>query len=150
MQQNSRFSYYHPIQIRYGDLDMQRHVNNAVYLTYLESARLGYYEQVGIWKRENGLLTGMVVARIEIDYLAPILFGQDIQVGLRMDNIGQKSLNFAYQIESVDQDQAYARGKTVMVAYDDAMQQSIQVPDSWREKIAHFEKGESTHGPANI
>ena len=149
MQQKPRFSYYHPIQIRYGDLDMQRHVNNAVYLTYLESARLGYYEQAGIWKRETGLLTGMVVARIEIDYLAPIIFGQAIQVGLRVDRIGQKSLNFTNQIESVDQVQVYARGKTVMVAFDDAKQQSIQVPDSWREKITLFEKGETTHGSAD-
>ncbi len=139
MQQDSQFSYYHPIQIRYGDLDSQRHVNNAVYLTYLESARLGYYEQAGIWKRDNGLLTAMVVARIEIDYLTPIFFGQAIQVGLRMDNIGQKSLTFAYQIDSVDEDQAYAKGKIVMVAYDDQKQLSIPVPSAWREKITHFE-----------
>ena len=45
-----QFTYYHPITVRYSDLDPQGHVNNAVYLTYVEIARLGYYEATGIWR----------------------------------------------------------------------------------------------------
>jgi acyl-CoA thioester hydrolase len=133
-------SYYHPITVRYRDLDPQGHVNNTVYLTYLESARLGYYEKVGLWQRDSGITTGMVVAHNEIDYLAPIFLGQEVRVGLRMLRVGKKSLTFDFQIESIKDGKVLARGQSVMVAYDAKAGESILVPDEWREKISLFEK----------
>lgn len=140
--QGQPFTYIHPITVRYGDLDPQGHVNNAAYLTYLESARLGYYAQSGIW--QPGTRTGMVVARIEVDYLAPITYGQDVQVGLRLERLGEKSLTFAFQIESAADRQPLARGRSIMVAYDNARGASRPVPPDWREKLSQFE-GWETH-----
>jgi len=133
-------SYFHPIHIRYADLDPHGHVNNSVYLTYLESGRLGYYETTGIWDKDSGLKTGMVVAHIDIDYVSPIFLGQSIQVGLRMASLGHKSLTLAFQINDREGDQVFARGKSIMVAYDHAAEKSIPVPEDWRRKIAQFEK----------
>lgn len=133
------YTYYHPITVRYGDLDPQGHVNNAVYLTYLESARLGYYTHSGIWQPDSGAPTGMVVARIEIDYLAPIFFGEQVQVGLRLARLGRKSLSLDFQIEPLASRQAFARGLSVMVAYDNQAEQSILIPQDWRKKLNHFE-----------
>jgi len=133
------FTYYHPIIVRYGDLDPQGHVNNAVVLTYLESARLGYYEKVGIWKRDSGMTTGMVVAHVDIDYLAPIYLGQPVRVGLRMARIGTKSMTFDFQIETLPSARPLSRGKSVMVAFDNKMKKSIPIPPIWREKITQFE-----------
>ncbi|MDY6867578.1 MAG: thioesterase family protein [Chloroflexota bacterium] len=139
MNKNKPFTYYHPIVVRYGDLDPQGHVNNAVVLTYLESARLGYYEKAGIWKQDSGITTGMVVAHIDIDYLAPIYLGQAVRVGLRMDRMGTKSLTFAFRIEAMPGARPLAKGKSVMVVYDNKMEKSIPVPPAWREKINQFE-----------
>lgn len=144
------FSFYHPITIRYADLDPQGHVNNATVLTYLESARLAYYETVGIWHRHTGETTGMVVAHIDIDYLAPIFLDQQIHVGLSVARMGEKSLTFEFQIETIPEAAngsltnvfPLARGKSVMVAYDNRKAQSIPIPAEWREKITHFEKRE--------
>jgi len=119
-----KFSYTHPITVRYGDLDPQGHVNNAVYLTYIESARLGYYEATGIWQSDSGLLTGMVVAHNDIDYVASITLGMAIRVGIRLVRIGHKSLTLAF---------------SVMVAYDSIEKKSISFPPAWREKIHLFE-----------
>ena len=135
----TNFTYYHPITVRFADLDAQVHVNNAVYLTYLESARLGYYEQAGIWRPENGLLTGMVVAHIDIDYLTPIYFGQTIQVGLRLARMGHKSFTLAFQIETILEHTPLARGTSVMVTIDSNTGTSIPIPDGWRENINQFE-----------
>jgi acyl-CoA thioester hydrolase len=135
--QSQPFTYIHPITVRYGDLDPQGHVNNAAYLTYLESARLGYYARAGIW--QPGTRTGMVVARIEIDYLASITYGQAVQVGLRLDRLGEKSLTFALQLETAPDQQPLARGRSIMVAYDNAKQTSQPVPPDWREKLSQFE-----------
>lgn len=140
MNAKKTYPYYHPIVVRYGDLDPQGHVNSAVYLTYLESARLGYYEKVGIWQRDSGMTTGMVVAHIEINYLAPIYLGQSLRVGLRLAHLGTKSLTFDFQIEAVPETQPLADGKSVMVAYDNQMEKSIPIPPAWREKISRFEK----------
>ncbi len=134
------FTYYHPIVVRYGDLDPQGHVNNAVYLTYLESARLGYYEKTGIWQRDSGMTTGMVVAKIEINYLAPIYLGQALRVGLRLGSMGTKSLTFDFQFEAMPSARPMANGKSVMVAFDNQKERSIPIPQEWREKISQFEK----------
>jgi len=134
------FSYYHPITVQYRDLDPQGHVNNAVYLTYLESARLGYYQQVGIYHPDSCILTGMVVVRNEIDYLAPIHFGQAVRVGLRVERMGTKSVTFTFQIETDPDGVPLARGKSVMVAYDNAADQGVPIPSDWREKISLYEE----------
>jgi acyl-CoA thioester hydrolase len=142
------FSYSHPIHVRYRDLDPQGHVNNTVYLTYLECARLGYYQRVGIYHPDTQLLTGLVVARNEIDYLAPIQLGQAVRVGLRVDRLGTHSITFDFQIETDPQGVPLARGKSVMVAYDNEHSCSIPIPADWREKITHFEAQEGNHDPA--
>ncbi len=138
------FSYFHPISVRYGDLDPQGHVNNTVYLTYLESARLGYYQQVGIYHPDSRILTGMVVVHNEIDYLAPIRFGQAVRVGLRVERTGTKSITFAFQIENEADGTPFARGKSVMVAYDNTTEQGVPIPDAWREQINQFEEMRKT------
>jgi hypothetical protein len=68
------FHFYHPIEIRYGDLDPQGHVNNAAYLTYMEQARLKYYEHLGLFKGNDFLRLGFLKPRAPI---RPILYGTD-------------------------------------------------------------------------
>ena len=134
------FTYFHPIYIRFSDLDAQGHVNNAVYLTYLESARLGYYQTTGIWDNRSGAKTGMVVAHIDIDYVAPIFLGQSIEVGLRMVRLGNKSMTLAFQIRAREGTQIFARGESVLVVFDDREERSMPIPAEWRNKITQFEK----------
>lgn len=140
MAESSNYTYYHPITVRFGDLDPQGHVNNAVYLTYLESARLGYYQRAGIWQPETGVLTGMVVAHIDIDYLAPIFLGQDIQVGIKLSLLGHKSITLEFLMESLPGKIPLARGTSVMVVYDSEAEKSIPIPPEWRNKINQFER----------
>ncbi len=139
------FTYKHSITVRYRDLDPQGHVNNSVYLTYLEAARIGYYQQVGIYHPEDRILTGMVVVRNEIDYLAPIQLGQKVRVGLRIERLGCKSITFAFQMDSLPGGEALARGRSVMVAYDNETEQGVLIPPGWREKIVHYEESKGNH-----
>ena len=135
-----QFVFYHPIIVRYADLDPQQHVNNAAYLTYLESARMGYYSESGLWNGQSVREIGMVVASLRIDYLKSILFGKKVRVGLMVSHIGNKSIRFQHQIEDAESGEVFARGEFVMVAYDSVNERSIRVPDDWRKKIAQFEK----------
>jgi acyl-CoA thioester hydrolase len=134
------FNFYHPITVRYADLDPQQHVNNAAVVTYIESARMGYYQAVGIWDGQSFERFGMVVANLHIDYLAPIRFGQAVRVGLGVHHMGNKSMRFRFRVEDSTSGQALARGEVVMVAYDPQSERSIPIPTDWREKIESFEK----------
>jgi acyl-CoA thioester hydrolase len=133
------FRLYCPIQIRYSDLDPQGHVNNARYLTYTEQARVNYLIELGLWDGVSFLDLGLIVADVHMTYLAPIVIGQSIQVGVCVTRIGNKSIQFEYQIEDEDTGRVMARGQSVMVTFDYRAGVSIHVPLAWREKITAFE-----------
>ncbi len=136
------FSYYHPIHVRYADLDTLLHVNNVAIMQYVETARTGYYRETGIWDGTMSGGFGMVVASIHIDYLVSIQFDDQVRVGIRTAHVGGKSLRFQFQVESADGETAFARGEAVMVAYNHAENKSRRVPQEWRQKLAAFEHNE--------
>lgn len=133
------FNFFHPVVVRYGDLDPQGHVNNAVFLTYLESARVAYIRHLGLWDGKSFLQIGFILARVELDYRAPIQLSDQVEVGVRTSRLGNKSLDMEYLIREFSGDRIYGEGRTVQVAYD--YQQGITIPlmDSWRETISSFE-----------
>ena len=94
------FRFFHPIIVRYGDLDPQGHVNNAAFLTYLEHARVNYIRHLGLWDGKSFLKIGFILARIELDYKAPILMTDEVEVGVRTSRLGNKSLDMEYLSEN--------------------------------------------------
>ena len=83
--------------IRFSDLDLFGHVNNAVYLTYYEEARVAYLnEVVGYnydWSRE-----GVILARIEVDFLIPIHFKDEVFIRTSCSRLGNKSFDLTYEL----------------------------------------------------
>jgi len=135
----SAFRFYHPIEVRYGDLDPQGHLNNAKYLTYMEQARIAYVRHLGIWQGESFLDVGFILAEVRVTFKAPILWGQPIQVGVRIQRLGNKSFDVLYTIEDNQTGNEHACGSTVQVAYDYHNAQTISIPDAWRKIITQFE-----------
>lgn len=134
------FRYYHPITVRYADLDPQGHVNNAVYLSYLEMARIGYLQALGLWEGKSFLDIGIILAETQITYRAPILIGQNVRVGVRVSRLGNKSLDMVYTIEDDDSGRVLAQATTILVTYDYRRNLTISVPESWRSVIQEFEE----------
>ncbi len=129
------------VEVRFSDLDAMRHVNNATYLTYIEEARIAYFNEV--FKREkNNLDYSAIVARIEMDYIQPINLGDKVEVFTRVSKIGNKSTDVEniIMIERDGNKLAAATALTKLVAYDYKKLQSIQIPDDVRRKIEVFEK----------
>ncbi|MCJ7716518.1 MAG: acyl-CoA thioesterase, partial [Anaerolineales bacterium] len=114
----SDFSFFHPIVVRYGDLDPQGHVNNAGFITYIEHARVSYIRQLGLWDGKSFLEIGFILARVELDYKAPILLTDEVEVGVRVSRLGNKSLDMEYLIKESVTGIVFAEGKSVQVAYD--------------------------------
>lgn len=135
----SEYRFYHPIEIRYADLDAQRHVNNACYLTYMEQARLKYFQSLDLWDGADFDNIGVILVEQSCTYKSPIAYGQPIHVGVRVIRLGNKSLELTVSIRDRDTDQEMATGRTVLVAYDYVAEKSQSVPERWRETIKAYE-----------
>lgn len=133
------FHFYHPIEVRYGDIDAQGHVNNAKYLTYIEQARRAYLLHLTLWDGKSFMEVGTILAQASVNYLAPIHLLQPVQVGVRVSRLGNKSLTMQYLLKDTQTDQELATGESVIVAYDYHAQTSIPIPDAWRKIIQEFE-----------
>jgi acyl-CoA thioester hydrolase len=133
------FHFFHPIQVRYGDIDAQRHVNNAKYLTYAEQARQEYLQALGLWDGRDYDSIGIILLEINCRFKSPIILGQAIKVGVRTTRLGNKSMDMEYAILGAEEDQEFAVGQAILVAYDYSTSQSMAIPDTWREAIGRFE-----------
>ncbi len=136
----TKYNFYYPIQIRYSDLDPQWHVNNARFLSFIESARLAYIQHLNLWDGKSFRDLGLIVADAHLVYLKPIELDQNIRVGIRVTRIGNKSLDFDYQIEDADNGMVMSTATTVMVAYNYHTLSTILVTDEWRNAISNFEQ----------
>jgi len=136
----SDYHFYHPIEVRYGDLDPQGHVNNAKHLTYFEQARIEYWIQMGFFTKDQSFMEiGVIVADVHLTYLEPVYFGQNIKVGVRVVKLGNKSMAWEQNIVDAGTGKELARGELVIVTYDYKAGKTILIPQEWREKIAQFE-----------
>lgn len=136
----SDFHFYHPVEIRYGDLDPQGHVNNAKHLTYFEQARIHYMIDLGLFTKDQSFMEiGVILADAHITYLAPIYFGQNIKVGVHPAKIGNKSMTWEQNIVDADTGKELAKGEVVIVTYDYQQEKTIAIPEQWKEKIIEYE-----------
>ncbi len=136
----SDFRFYHPVEVRYGDLDPQGHVNNAKHLTYFEQARIAYWIKLGLFTKDQSFMEiGVILADVHLTYLEPIYYGQNIQVGVHVSKLGNKSMTWEQNIVDADTGKELARGEVVVVAYDYRKEQTMSIPQEWREKITQFE-----------
>ncbi len=136
----SDYHFYHPVEVRYGDLDPQGHVNNAKYLTYFEQARIAYMIKLGLFTKDQSFMEiGIILADIHITYLAPVYFEQIVKVGVHPVRIGNKSMTWEQNVVDAQTGKELAKGEIVMVTYDYRQEKTISIPQEWREKITQFE-----------
>ncbi len=136
----SDFHFYHPVEVRYGDLDPQGHVNNANHLTYFEQGRIAYMINLGLFTRDQSFMEiGIILADVHITYHEPIYFGQSIKVGVHATKLGNKSMTWEQNIIDMETGRELASGEVVMVTYDYRTEKTISIPHEWRDKISEFE-----------
>lgn len=138
--------FYHPMEVRYADIDAQGHLNNAKYLTYFEQARILYFEELGLFSKNLSFMEiGVIVADIHIKYRAPVTLGAAIKIGVKAEAIGNKSITLQQTITDGVTGKLYADGTVVLVTYDYHEHKTTPVTDEWRKIITEFE-GIKEHG----
>lgn len=139
-----QFSDYHhitPVQLRFSDVDRLNHVNNACYLSYFELGRVLYFNEV-IKDYINWDEKGFVIARVEVNYLAPVYLNDEVYCCTKVIKTGTKSFTIRNSIVKKINNQITecASGISILVAMDYIKQQSIPLPDALIELINNFEK----------
>jgi acyl-CoA thioester hydrolase len=122
------------IDVRFRDVDAFGHVNNAVFLSYAEQARIRYLtaalgHPITLTDVEE---LPLILARLEVDYRAPIFFGETVEVGTRIDWVGDKSFAMSHRLTAGDDAHRVADVASVLVSYDYAAARSMRVPEAWR------------------
>jgi len=120
--------------VRWKDIDAAGILNNAVYLTLVEQARYGYFDQLGLLTGDAdfNFLLGETTAR----YLAPGRAGMTLDVRARTSRLGNKSFDQEYELEASGLLLARVSARLV---WCDATLKSCRIPDEVRTKIAAFE-----------
>ncbi|RBI64055.1 acyl-CoA thioesterase [halophilic archaeon] len=128
------FEYATEIEVRYRDLDTMGHVNNAVYATFLEQARMDYFRDVVGAELED---VGGVIAHLEIDYRQAVTLDDDVTVAVRVPELGESSIPMEYEIRA--NGEVAATAEVVQVAVDSETRESRSLPDIWRDRISTYE-----------
>ncbi|MBE2220965.1 MAG: acyl-CoA thioesterase [Anaerolineae bacterium] len=133
----TNYPYETEIQVTFRDLDALGHVNNAVFFSYLETARIQYITQF----LEQGLPTQFELLSIPIilveatcTYKSQALFGENLTVGVGVTRFGNKSFDLMYKIVGED-GRLVATGKTIQVMYNYDTSSAFSIPQEIKESV---------------
>ncbi|MDA0946723.1 MAG: hypothetical protein RLZZ314_1423 [Bacteroidota bacterium] len=123
---------YRP-EIRFADVDAYGIVHNAMYIVYLEQARIHWWRQV-VQDAWDWTEIGVLVAHHDIDYMAPVRLGDPLDIACSVGAVGDKSIEVKYALRC--EGATIARAKTVLVCFDHAKKSTTSVPQAWRDAFA--------------
>jgi acyl-CoA thioester hydrolase len=131
-----RFPVVVRVPVQWGDMDALGHVNNAVYFTWFESARIALFERVGL-PMTGVPSAGPILAHTRCDFLAPVRYPADVLAGTRVEGLGRTSFTMEYEVAlASDPERPVARGAGVVVLIDYRDGSKVPLPETLREALA--------------
>jgi acyl-CoA thioester hydrolase len=127
------------IPVRFRDVDLMGHVNNAVYFTYLEQARIDYFRDLFAQSPAVEHPPGFIVASARLDFRSPVAMDDRVHVFLRTVEMGRTSFKLEYEIWSEALRARAAAGETVQVVYDYAARAAVPLSPALRAALEAFE-----------
>ena len=125
------------VPVRFADTDALGHVNNANYLSYIETARVDYLARVlGMGDIKS---FDVILARAEVDYKSPAFVGETLLVGCRVETVRGSSIRMDYRVEDKKTGRLVAEAKSVLVAYDYALGKVKRLDEMRRSKMEEFD-----------
>ena len=133
-----RFWFFHPFRVRYSEIDGQGVVFNAHYLTYFDTTITEYFRALGYDQFADAKASGVDfhVVKSVIEYKAPILFDQELDVAARVARIGNSSLVFELGIFARAAGDLFATGEIVWVNTDQRTHRPVPIAQPIRDLIA--------------
>jgi acyl-CoA thioester hydrolase len=137
----ARFPVEVEIPVAWGDMDSFGHVNNTVYLRWCETARISYFERVGLISRMESTRVGPILARATVDFRAPVRYPDTVVASASATRLGTTSFTLSYKIHSRAQATLVAEGDSVVVLVDYARGGKVPLDDGLRAAIQALETG---------
>jgi acyl-CoA thioester hydrolase len=133
------YKYKTVIETRFADFDMMGHVNNSVYFTYMEIARVKYWKHAINWDWNK---TGVVIGQAALKYIVPIFPEDQIHMYVRTSRIGRSSFDLEYLLvkKKDGKEIVCSKGMTACVAYNNQSKQATPIPERERNKMILFEQ----------
>jgi acyl-CoA thioester hydrolase len=134
----SEFGFTEEIGLRMNDFDANQHVNNTAFVSFLQDARANYFRE--LWG-EDWTESSVVIATLDVDFLAPIVMGDTVHVDVRVVDVGTSSWTVEYRVRAVPEEGAdlpervAAEASSVQVAWDREAESSQPLPESWRDEL---------------
>lgn len=126
-----------PIELRWRDLDAFNHVNNSNFMTYLEEARIRWFDSLGeAWVTDA---TAPLLAAVQMNYRVPIPYPSSVVVELFADRVGNSSVTIGHHIANADGTVLHADGHVVMVWIDRATGRPTSLPEAMRRIASNLD-----------
>lgn len=124
-----------PIQIRFSDVDVIGHVNNIVFFEYYDTGKASFMTEL-LNRSISWEEVDTVVANIDCAFVAPILWGEKIEVLTACTYIHDKSFRLLQMLRNYETGEVKSVCETVMVSFDPDTQKSAPLSEEWREKLS--------------
>ncbi len=131
------FPLIHVLHPRFRDTDAMGHINNAVYVTYLEVARQAYWRRLS--NEPDYRRVPFILAHVTIDFRSEARVDEVLEIGIRCAWIGTKSFAFTYAIREQTTQRLVVEATTVQVCYDYEAKRTLDVPPPLRQQLERFE-----------
>ena len=132
--QRSDFDYWSTINTRWRDMDALGHLNHAIYLEYMETARVDVYIQLGFSGVRKDMDESTILGSMDVHYLSQVKHPASLEVGHRIWSVGSKRCDFLAAIFIENEDKPVCSALFKMVAFNYDLNKAIPVPDLIREK----------------
>ena len=131
------FRFVMPYRVRISDINYGGHVSNAAVLSYFQDGRIGYLQQVGSFSELDIGGCGIILPEANVQYKAEMFLGDELEIGVRIDELRRSSFIMSYRIER--QGEVTAEGTTALVAFDYALRKVRRLPEPFRQAVNLFE-----------
>ena len=127
------FPFHHPLKTRWRDLDAMGHINHAAYLTFMENARLEFYDSLGFNSRNSGQVNGIILASMNVQYHQQVNHPSNLELGQRIVRVGNKSFDMITSIFIKENEFPVLSALFTLVAFNYKLNETIAVPDIIRK-----------------
>jgi acyl-CoA thioester hydrolase len=126
--------------VHWGDMDAAQHVNNLVYMKWTETARLLYFEEMGMDVSFKGGAAGPILAWQDCKYTFPVTYPDTVHIGIRTVQILEDRFIMECGVFSEQHNRMAALAKQMIVPYDFGALQKVPMPEAWLAGVRRIEE----------
>jgi acyl-CoA thioester hydrolase len=126
------------LRIDWSELDLFGHVNNIMFMKYVQAARVNYWEKIGLYKDFLETKKGPMLASVNCQFRRPLFYPGEVTIRTRMEFIKNTSFGFHHELAN-EQGEVVAEAHDVMVAFDFNLNEKMSFPEELRKVVEELE-----------